>query len=470
MKKIIFFLFCFFSFSFLFSAQKDVFISQEVFYCGDGICQSDDGENSLNCPQDCLAPEQKLINPGIVPPSFTLSQTAFPTFSPTVSFPVPSPLILSPPPPPLSPLPSPPIILPPLPVIPGPEISPGLTPSLEITPLPSPSLPSIISPSPLSLFIEPFRETVKKVAKEGARGIIYVGSLAYLFSSLLGLIPQAKTLQDLIFLPMRILSLFFFTKKEYWGVVYDSLTKQPLDPAIVILKDKNGKKLKTQITDIYGRYSFLVKEGAYYLEVKKTNYSFPSLFLKDKKKDEIYDRIYHGELIVVSKPTPLTFNIPLDPVGLDWNQVAKKKYAKFNYQIELLKKHFPTLIFYFGFILSFLFWYFDPTSFNRNILVFYLILFFLRILGFKPREYGFILRKENKKPLPFSLITVFFEGMEYPIKKIMTDESGRYHLLVEKGTYNLKIAEKKGAEEFQELAFIKKIRAKEGIIKKDFKV
>jgi len=457
------FLFCLFS-SFIFSAQSQINLSQGVYVCGDGVC--DDGEDYLNCPEDCPTPSPssppsesgRLIPP---PPPFTPTPTL--TFFPTPSF---SPLIPSPSPTYL--LPTPPLptftFIIPTPFPPPistitfiPTIFPTFTPTF-IPPYIPPSRPSIFPPA------------IIKIVKPVSKTIVSVGLVVYFLSSLLGLIPQAKTLQDLIFLPLRLLSLFFFVKREQWGVVYDSVSKQPLDPAIVILKDKNGKKLKTQITDIYGRYSFLVKEGEYYLEVKKTNYRFPSLFLKDKKKDEIYDNLYHGELIRVSKTTPLTFNIPLDPVGVDWNQIAKKKYAKFNYQIELIKKYFPALILYFGLALSFVIWYLEPVPFNRNVLIAYLVLFLMRIFGFKPREYGFVLQKETKKPLAFSLITVFFEDLNYPVKKIMTDEGGRYHLLVEKGTYDLKISKKEEIGEFKDLALFKKIKAPKGIIKKDFKV
>jgi len=458
------FLFCLLS-SLFFSAQSQINISQGVYFCGDGNCDSDYGEDYLNCPEDCPTPSPTVSESGRpIPPSpspftptptFTLIPT--PTFSPFIPSPTPTYFFPTPP------LPTFTFVIP--------TLFPPLPPTITFIPtiLPTftpPYIPPYIPPSPSPFFPPEIIEIVKPVSKT----IVSVGLTVYFLSSLLGLIPQAKTLQDLVFLPLRILSLFFFVKREYWGVVYDSVSKQPLDPAIVILKDKNGKKLKTQITDIYGRYSFFVKEGEYYLEVKKTNYQFPSFFLKDKKKDEIYDNLYHGELIRVSKPTPLTFNIPLDPMGIDWNQIAKKKYVKFNYQIEMIKKHFPTLIFYFGLILSFIIWYFEPIPFNRNVVIVYLVLFLMRIFGFKPREYGFVLQKANKKPLPFSLITVFFEGLNYPVKKIMTDEGGRYHLLVEKGIYDVKISKREKIEEFKDVALFKKIKAPKGIIKKDFKV
>jgi hypothetical protein len=50
-------------------------------------------------------------------------------------------------------------------------------------------------------------------------------------------------------------------KAPPWGVVYDSVTKRPLDPAYVVLKNLQGKQIASAITDLDGRYGFLVEPG-----------------------------------------------------------------------------------------------------------------------------------------------------------------------------------------------------------------
>ena len=79
----------------------------------------------------------------------------------------------------------------------------------------------------------------------------------------------------------------FRRKKNPWGIVYDSQTKQPLDPVILTLTDPSGKIYQT-ISDIYGRYEFIVDPGEYTLSAIKTNYTFPSKILMGKKEDGIY--------------------------------------------------------------------------------------------------------------------------------------------------------------------------------------
>ena len=74
----------------------------------------------------------------------------------------------------------------------------------------------------------------------------------------------------------------FRKKKNPWGVVYDAQTKQPLDPVILTLTDASGK-IYQSISDIYGRYEFIVDPGEYTLSAVKTNYIFPSKLLTGKK-------------------------------------------------------------------------------------------------------------------------------------------------------------------------------------------
>jgi hypothetical protein len=67
-------------------------------------------------------------------------------------------------------------------------------------------------------------------------------------------------------------------KRRPWGTVYDSVTKRPLDPAYVTLIDtETGKSVASAITDLDGRYGFLVAPGKYRITTQKTNYEFPSV-------------------------------------------------------------------------------------------------------------------------------------------------------------------------------------------------
>ena len=128
-----------------------------------------------------------------------------------------------------------------------------------------------------------------------------------------------------------------------WGTVYDSITKQPLDPAYVTLIDQNGKKIASAITDLDGRYGFLTETGTYRIEANKTHYIFPSKKLAGRTQDELYANLYFGELFDVrSRNEAVIRNIPLDPINFDWNEFAKrdkklmKYYSKYIFENEYM--------------------------------------------------------------------------------------------------------------------------------------
>ena len=76
-----------------------------------------------------------------------------------------------------------------------------------------------------------------------------------------------------------------------WGIVYDEKSKTPLRFVIArIFEAQYNKLLATQITDLNGRYSFLVGKNIYYLTFEKAGYAkaqTPTIDLRKKEKGEV---------------------------------------------------------------------------------------------------------------------------------------------------------------------------------------
>jgi hypothetical protein len=129
-----------------------------------------------------------------------------------------------------------------------------------------------------------------------------------------------KTLIDLLIIALMVLLLVWEIiqrrKRFTWGVVYDAVTKKPVENAIVKIYDKEYDRLReTRITDQFGRYGFLVPPGKYYIEVEKSNYSFPSKKVTTKN-DKEFSSVYHGEVLDKEYADSLiSANIPIDPVS-----------------------------------------------------------------------------------------------------------------------------------------------------------
>ncbi len=244
----------------------------------------------------------------------------------------------------------------------------------------------------------------------------------------------------LLFLePLLIL---FGKKRKKWGVVYNALTKIPIDLALVRLYRKNDNMLvQTRVTDKEGRYIIIAKEpGKYYLSVTKPGFISPTRYLKDEKQDTKYLDLYHGEVIeVTEKDAVITANIPLDPAE---KMVLPIKEVVRSY----LLKNLRLIISYIGMVLALLIVIIYPTVITIGALILHVILFLIfrrMIVPAKPKRWGIVYDAENKAPLHQAIVRIFDTRFNKLLETQVTDRNGRYAFLVGKNEYQL-LTEKEG--------------------------
>lgn len=79
---------------------------------------------------------------------------------------------------------------------------------------------------------------------------------------------------SLYLLQILLIAVFYFTRDREWGDVLDLSTGTPVAGAIVRLFN-NERQLDVAITDMRGRYNFLLDPGTYYLKVSASGFIFP---------------------------------------------------------------------------------------------------------------------------------------------------------------------------------------------------
>ncbi|OGI88133.1 hypothetical protein A2995_00135 [Candidatus Nomurabacteria bacterium RIFCSPLOWO2_01_FULL_33_24] len=283
---------------------------------------------------------------------------------------------------------------------------------------------------------------------------------------------------EIILIPARLWGLLmtvFGLKKRRrpWGTVYDSITKQPLDPAYVVLQDLEGKEINTSITDLDGRYGFLTTPGKYKILANKTNYNFPSKNLYGKIRDELYNDLYFNEEIEIKEDGEIiNKNIPLDPINFDWNEFQKReqKLMKFYSRRSLFLARLSGTFFVIGFTVALLAAFLAPKTYNIIILGLYFVLLVVRQVGLKPKSQGGITSKDTGKPMPFAILRIFNTAMDTEIAHKVANQTGRYFCLVANGTYGIKV-EKKNEDGSYSLVYTSElIKVTNGIINKMFEV
>ncbi len=266
-----------------------------------------------------------------------------------------------------------------------------------------------------------------------------------------GILFSSFSLADLLLIPLRLWSLLMGAlglakRKKPWGTVYDSVTKQPLDPAYVVLKSIEGEDVATAITDLDGRYGFVVpKPGNYSLFVHKTNYVFPSQKLVGQDHDELYRDLYFGEHFSITESGEFVAkNVPMDPEKFDWNEFAKKSQhlMKFYSNREKWLSRISNFFFVAGFSISALALVFSVTKTNIIIFSLYVVLLFVRTFGLRSRPFGNIVSKDSGKPVAFAIIRISQKATGVEVMHRVADSTGRYYCLLPNGNYEIRIDQK----------------------------
>lgn len=287
----------------------------------------------------------------------------------------------------------------------------------------------------------------------------------------------AKTALDLYLLLLRAIGalprIFGFRRKlKPWGTVYDSVTKRPLDPAYVSVQ-KDGREMTSAITDIDGRYSLFLPPGKYELVINKANYSFPSAILRGKTEDELYANLYFGGPIEVKTEEVTALDIPLDPVGFDWNDFMKKKgkLFKFYSRRQVLSARLFNIFYGVGFSLALGALIFIPSWLNVGIFVIYLMFFAVRIAIRVRRHRGVVVKRQDTgEPISFAIIRFYLADINQEVKSVAVDELGRFFVLLRPGLYYLTVEEKRSDGSYQQIYKSDPMELRRGVLLNDILV
>ena len=292
------------------------------------------------------------------------------------------------------------------------------------------------------------RETVKfaqnpdvEKATEGTVAPTIATAIAVNTVAATGLPAILQYLQLMFTQPLLLLQR---RKRKGWGVVYNALTKNPIDLAFVRLVDvETGKIKRTKITDKLGRFAFFVDRGVYRLEVQKNAFSYPSRYVKvGNNVDGRFADVYHSEDITVEgEAYRIAPNIPMDPSEATQDSIKKL-------MLRAVSRKVQVAISLSGIILALVSVFIIPSIKTVSIFVAHLVLFFLiRRLAYppKPKEWGVVFDAKIRKPLRYAVARIFDTEYNKLLDTQLTDAKGRYAFLASQKKYYVTY-EKKGFE------------------------
>ncbi len=412
-------------------------------------------------PVNPVSPSSSSTTPTPASPSSPTTPTPNPTTAPVTPLPTQTTTPVSP----TTPTSTTPTVapVPPTPVAPA---TPGIAPS------PTGSAPT---PQPTAERSE-VTARVKNTLAHGFQNLAAflataIGSITFKSLALLGAAGMLISTSSESW--RSLLSLSAIRKRKPWGTVYDSVTKQPLDPAYVVLMDMQGNEINTSITDLDGRYGFLAEPGTYKIVANKTNYVFPSARLAGRGADELYGDLYFGEDIsILMAGEVITKNIPLDPMNSDWNEQAKRQQnlMKFYSRRDLWIAKITSVLFWFGFALSIFAWVVIPQPLNLAIVGLYILIFLAKETILKPKKQGMVVDKNTGEPMPFAIMRIFSSSLNTEIAHKPINAVGKYFALVPNGNYYVKIEKKNPDGSYTSTYTSEPFEVTKGVINKNFMV
>ena len=237
-------------------------------------------------------------------------------------------------------------------------------------------------------------------------------------------------LRLLFFQPLLLLGV---QRRKGWGVVYNSISKLPIDLAIVRLVDvKTNKLVQSRVTDIEGRYMFRPQPGLYRIEVSKQNFVFPSNTLKNVGEDGKRLDLYHGDTLEVKENGGLvTPNIPVDPADGKSHtpaRIIRQKYYR-------TAQHAVALT---GIATTGVSLYINPSWPIAGFMVLHVGLFgvFKKFaLPKKPKRYGQIVDKTTGIPIHGAVVRLYTKEYNKLVDTKITNSLGDYAFLVGPSKY-----------------------------------
>ncbi len=271
---------------------------------------------------------------------------------------------------------------------------------------------------------------VEEAIRDGAPGVFAIAAANVLVAgaATATAVPYLLYLYSFLTHPSLLLAA---RRRKKWGVVFNSITKKPIDLAIVrLIDERTGRIIRSMVTDKDGRYFFMVNKGNYRMVVTKTAFIFPTVYLKGETEDIRFTDLYHGEPIVARESTSITANIPIDPITQEktprrvvWEGITRRFQRSISI-ITLVAMAGAAIITPTPFILG---------LFATNVLMY---LFFRRLAkGRKPKNWGIVYDDSTKKPLRNAVVRVFEARYNKLLETRITDIRGRYAFLVGNNVY-----------------------------------
>ncbi|MFO0704563.1 MAG: carboxypeptidase-like regulatory domain-containing protein [Candidatus Andersenbacteria bacterium] len=222
-------------------------------------------------------------------------------------------------------------------------------------------------------------------------------------------------------------------RRKGYGQVFESLSKRPIDLALVRIIDADRQRIvATRVTDAEGRFLALLPAGRYRFFVSKPGFEFPTRLLAGEKFDTTVGPIYTGGVVAHAAKGPLEANLPID--GPEDRVTLKQALRRES------RRTLHSVLAYTGIIVGAICTVFAWNWQSWALLAGHLLLFVLfERLTYKPygRPWGNVSDTLTNEPLPHSVVRILDTKFNRVLETAVTDRRGQYSFIVGSNTFRL---------------------------------
>lgn len=231
-------------------------------------------------------------------------------------------------------------------------------------------------------------------------------------------------------------------KSKVWGTIYDARTKHGIPFAKAELLDTANRVLEVRYADRDGRYGFLANPKGLHdqrlvvrIKPSVSGYRFPSTGVDASVTDFIvYDHIYTGGDLTVTGDALVNANVPMDPDPVSGKHTEYFPFVPAGHAVA----GGLNLMFWVGLVAAPVAYLMHPTRANLAILAAFLVFNGIRAAADFYRPFGYVRDESTGKPMPYALVELT-DPSGKRITFSVSDEQGRYFLVVAAGTYVLQL-------------------------------
>ncbi len=308
-----------------------------------------------------------------------------------------------------------------------------LAPSIELVRVEEPVVPADFPPQ-LDNLVESTKNLLNSPEAQAAADIALPVIAVIATGTIIALVVGFNLLPYLQFLFTSPFLLFGRKKRKTYGVVYNAISKVPIELAIVRLyRIADNRLAKTTVTDSNGRYSLSAAPGQYRLVVVKSGFVFPSQYLQGMKVDGKYLDVYLGQTLEITDAEALVAaNIPLDPSQAEaFHAPRALAFKRFARSLQMITA--PV-----GVLLSGIVYVISP-SVLAGVMIAVQVLVLLLVLRLakprRPKGWGLVYDAVTQQPVGNAVIRVFEPRYNKLVETALSDSLGRYSFLLGPNEY-----------------------------------